>query len=86
MACECCEAARITTGHWRYYELSCAYCAARLIQRIGRLDVMPAEIKQRRKAVLEDWCKYGHSESQIRELVRGPMAVEPITKPAKGSR
>lgn len=83
MACECCGAARETAGMWRYYELSCAHCGSRLIQRLGKLQVTAAEITQRRKAVLADWVKYGHAESQIRELVRGPMAVAPITKDAK---
>jgi hypothetical protein len=78
--CPCCTAARETTGHWRYYELQCAWCGARLIQRLGKLPVTQAEITQRRRAVLADWCQYGHAESQIRELVRGPMAVAPITK------
>ena len=80
MACECCEAARITTGHCRYYALQCAWCGARLLQKLGGLNVTQAEIKQRRQAVLKDWIAYGHSESEIRELVKGPMSVEPITK------
>jgi hypothetical protein len=78
--CECCEAARLTTGHWRYYELQCLWCGARLIQRIGRLQVMPSEIKQRRQAVLKDWMAWGHSEQELRDLVKGPMAVEPVQK------
>ena len=81
--CECCLAARVMTGHWRYYELHCAWCGARLIQRIGTLNVMPSEIKQRRQAVLKDWTAFGHSETELRALVRGPMAVEPITKGSK---
>lgn len=81
--CECCQAARETTNHWRYFNLSCVHCGARLIQRLGKLQVTQAEITQRRKAVLADWTAYGHSEQEIRALVKGPMAVEPIAKPAK---
>lgn len=81
--CECCQAARETTGHWRYFDLSCVHCGARLIQKLGRLSVTQAEITQRRRAVLADWTKYGHSEQEIRELVRGPMAVAPIAKEKK---
>lgn len=81
--CECCQAARDTTGLWRYFSLQCVWCGARLIQRIGRLQRTQAELTQRRKAVLADWMAYGHAESEIRELVRGPMAVEPIAKDKK---
>ena len=81
--CECCAAARETAGMWRYFELSCAYCGSRLIQKLGRLSVTQAEITQRRRAVLADWTAYGHSEQEIRELVRGPMAVQPIAKDKK---
>ena len=83
MPCECCQAARETTNHWRYFALQCAYCGARLIQKLGKLSVTQAEITQRRKAVLADWVAFGHLESEMRDLVRGPMAVEPITKAAK---
>lgn len=86
MACSDCMAARETSGHWRMFDPRCIFCGARLIQRIGRLGVMPSEIKQRRQAVLKDWCNYGHAESEIRELVKGPMAVEPITKEARNVR
>lgn len=81
--CECCLAARETTGAYRYFALQCVWCGARLIQKLGRLSVTQAEITQRRRAVLADWTKYGHSEQEIRELVRGPMAVAPIAKEKK---
>lgn len=86
MACSDCLAARETSGHWRMFDPLCIFCGARLIQRIGRVDATDAEIKQRRKVVLADWMKYGHAEQEIRELVKGPMAVEPITKLVKGKK
>jgi len=59
----------------------CIFCGARLIQKLGKLRVMPSEITQRRRAVLADWIAAGHRESEIRELVALPvMAVAPVVK------
>jgi hypothetical protein len=55
------------------------YCGARLIQRIKRMPGRTnAELSQRMTKVLNDWIAAGHSESEIRALVAGPMAVAPI--------
>lgn len=81
MTCPCCKAARETAGGWPYFELQCAWCGARLIQRIGKLPGrLTSELSQRRKAVLADWVRWGHAEQEIRALVAGPMAVEPVKK------
>lgn len=73
-------AARESTGAWRMFDLACLWCGARLIQRLGKLRVTNAEITQRRRAVLADWVGYGHKETEIRDLVPGPMALAPIVK------
>lgn len=78
--CSDCNAARITTGHWPYHDPACIYCGARLIQRLGRIRQLPSIITQRRQVVLRDWMAMGHSEQEIRELVKGLMAVAPVQK------
>ena len=63
------------------FDPRCIFCGARLIQKLGKLRVMPAEITQRRRAVLADWIAAGHREAEIRELVALPvMAVAPVVK------
>lgn len=80
MDCPDCLAARETVGLWRYFDPSCLWCGARLLQRIPKHCGTDAEAKQRRRVVLADWMKYGHSDSELRELAKGPMAVAPIKK------
>jgi hypothetical protein len=80
MACECCTASRETNGVYRLFDPKCIYCGARLIQKIGKLQIAASEARDRRKAVLGDWCSYGHSEKAIRALVRGPAALEPVER------
>lgn len=31
--------------------------------------------------MLAHWLKFGHSEAEIRELVKGPLAVQPVAAP-----
>lgn len=84
--CTDCLAARETSGHWRFFDPRCLWCGARLIQRIGKLNVMPSEIRQRRQAVLKDWVAQGHAESEIRALAAAKTpAYEAITKQAAGT-
>ena len=81
MPCPCCTAARETSGLWRYFELSCMWCGARLIQQIPKYSGTDAETTQRRRAVLKDWVAYGHSEQEIRALAAlKTLAFEPVTK------
>jgi hypothetical protein len=56
----------------------CIYCGARLIQMLGRLQIPASDCSARRKAVLSDWVKYGHSETEIRQLVKGSTALGPV--------
>ena len=73
MTCETCQSSRETQGRWPYYDnRKCAYCAARLIQRI------PANEPARRRVILDESVAAGLSEKTIRELVSGPMAFEPV--------
>jgi hypothetical protein len=81
--CDDCLAARETSGHWRMYDLKCIYCGARLIQKIGRLQIPRVVATQRRMAVLADWVAFGHSEAEIRGLVSGRMALTPIVRERK---
>lgn len=78
--CDCCTADRICAGHHRMHDPKCIYCGARAIQRIRKFSGTDAEAKQRKQAVLRDWVAMGHREDEIRELVKGPPAHEPVTK------
>jgi hypothetical protein len=83
VTCPDCTASRICTGKYRLYSPSCLYCGARLLQQIPAHSGTTAEASQRRKAVLADWVAQGHQEAELRALVAGPLAYEPITKEKK---
>ena len=79
MPCLDCLAATQTQGLWRQYNtLGCKYCAARLIQQLGKLRTPTGEqIIARRRAVIGGAIANGHSEAGIRELAKSKtMAVE----------
>lgn len=71
MKCECCTKARQYPGH-RMFTPRCIHCGARLIRMIGELTLPRFELSARRKAVLSDWIAHGHSEIEIRRLVKSP--------------
>jgi len=76
MTCSDCKAASETSGLWPQHNPACIFCGARLIQRLGKLRTPSSEqITARRKAVLAEWMAHGHSETQLRALVKGPLAV-----------
>ena len=78
MSCECCAAARECGNFGILFDsLKCVYCAARLIQRIGKMKIGIAECTARRKTVLADSVAAGLDENLIRKLVKGFMALEP---------
>jgi len=78
MSCECCAAARECGNFGRLFDsLKCVYCAARLIQRIGKMKIGISECTARRKTVLVDSVAVGLDEDLIRKLVKGFMALEP---------
>lgn len=78
--CPDCQAATLTQGCWRQFNApACVFCCARLIQCLGKLRTPTSEqITARRKAVLAEAIAWGHSETKVRELVKGPMAVESV--------
>lgn len=85
MPCWDCKAAKETDGQWRQFDsLKCPYCCARLIQMLGRLNMPQGEapsswrdkISARRKQALADSVAAGLDEARIRELAKGPLAVE----------
>ena len=83
MTCTDCLAATETKGLWtRFNSPQCIFCAARLIKQIGTLRTpASAEITARRRVVLQIAIDYGHSETEIRELVKsGPWVVPVETK------
>lgn len=82
MSCADCTATREAPA-WPMHNPACLHCGARLIQRIGKYQIPVSEATTRRRAVLADWMAHGHDEAQLRALVKGPLAVEPIEK-AKG--
>ena len=83
MTCTDCLAATETKGLWKGYNSpQCIFCTARLIKAIGQLrPPTSAEISARRRVVLSDAVAFGHSETEIRELVKiGPWVVLVETK------
>ena len=76
MKCKQCAVARDFAAY-RFYNPACIYCGARLIQRLALRDISNAECTTRRKAVLADWVAWGHSEAEIRRLVKGGPALQP---------
>jgi len=79
MQCSDCKAAIETNGLWtRYNTPQCIHCTARLIKLIGHYPVTKDEITARRRVVLADATAYGHSEVEIRKMVKAAgMPVEP---------
>ena len=78
--CKNCDIARWFPEH-RLFNPACLYCGVRLIQSLGRLPIPASECRDRRRAALALWLKQGHSEAVIRELVKGPLAIQPKDAP-----
>ena len=84
MTCKSCQASRETNGLWHTFDPACAFCGARLIQKIGRLQLSAKESTDRKRAVLADWLALGHSELQIRALAKlKELALEPVLSAIK---
>jgi hypothetical protein len=83
MTCDDCAAAKETAGQHRQFDnRKCLWCAARLIQQIGRLPITRDEATARRRAALADATAAGLDEQQIRELAKDKaLAIAP--KPEK---
>lgn len=83
MTCDCCKTARTVPGY-TMFNPACLHCGARLIQSIGTLQIAASEASKRRTAQLKHWVAFGHSEIEIRHLVKGPLAIaEPPKSSAK---
>ena len=84
MACDECRHARNTSGLWnRFDSLKCIYCAARLIQVIGKRNAPRDQLSAERAKELKESVERGLDEQRIRELVKGPLALEPLEKADK---
>lgn len=76
--CTSCAACRECNGLWPVFDPLCLWCGARVIQVIGKLPIPQSEATARRRAQLAHWLGFGHSETKIRELVKGPLAYSPV--------
>ena len=87
MTCTDCESSTETDGLWAQYNCpQCPYCTARLIKAIGQLKTQTsAEITARRRVVLATALDYGHSETEMRALVKNGPWVQSLEldKPVK---
>lgn len=84
--CSECQKATASGGAWWQFDSErCKYCAARLIQAIGRLSSASAEKKtERRRAVIDAAVRAGLDEAEIMALAKDKvMAVEPAIQKAK---
>jgi hypothetical protein len=82
-ACSDCDIAREHPGY-SFYTPACAFCGARLIKRIQALAKPTDEKSERCKKVLLDWVSYGHSELQIRAMVKSKVTpLAEIEKPTE---
>ena len=83
--CTSCQASRETNGLWNIFDPACLFCGARLIRKIGRLQLNATESTARKRAVLVDWLALGHSEIEIRRLAKSEeMALAPVPLKGKG--
>ena len=85
MTCPDCKIAR-SFDMYRMYNTACIYCGARLIQNLARLPIAISVCSEMRKKVLADWVEFGHSEAEIRALVKGPLAIGPEKKSESAHR
>jgi hypothetical protein len=79
---ECAQCAKYYAAEpqrYGWHNMLCAWCGARLIQKIQRLrPLTPEEKRTRCRTVLADWMRYGSTEVQLRDLAkRTAWAVRP---------
>lgn len=76
-SCDCCDKARVGPVY-PMFDPACLWCGARLIWRIQRLPIAREGRIKRCRVALQDWLQYGHSEAEIRRLVKlDAMPVAP---------
>jgi alpha-D-ribose 1-methylphosphonate 5-triphosphate synthase subunit PhnG len=86
MPCDDCAIAREASGNWRRFNnRACIWCAARLIQRTtpSVLGIAAAACTERRKAALAVAMDAGFEEAEVRKLIKGPLALEPLPEKEK---
>lgn len=87
MTCTDCHATTTTLGCWRQYNAPlCKYCSARIIQQLPKVAIRLDRdaVKAARLKVLTEAMSWGHSEQEIRDLVKSTtMAVQPLQTKAK---
>lgn len=71
----------------------CSYCGARALKMLDRMPVEPFAKRDRKRALMNDWLTFGHTEREIRRLyaekalpleplqARGGPAAQTRTKP-----
>ena len=77
MICSCCDTAREFSAY-RMFNPACLHCGARMIQRLGAMEISQPDCVRRRRAALAVWMEYGHSETELRRLAKGPPAIGPV--------
>ncbi len=83
--CECCDRTRVGPDY-AWFDPLCLHCGARLIRNILRLPIARSDAKERAKAMLKVWTDAGHSETEIRRLLKleeVPLAPESLDAPKK---
>ncbi|MDO8251422.1 MAG: hypothetical protein Q7T78_17115 [Rhodoferax sp.] len=87
MTCSSCNAARETNDLWRMYDaLKCPHCAARLIKRIGALQIARSVATARMRAVLVDAVAWGQDEATIRAMVKDGPHHAPLAEKTHKAR
>lgn len=71
MTCHCCNEARETPQHHRFFADGCLHCAARRIQYLQRtLRLGPTETRDRCRTALAQAVALGLPEPEIRRMAK----------------
>ena len=71
MTCTCCNDARTSPEHYRFFAVGCLHCAAREIQYIQRsLRISPSAKTDKCRAALAQAIALGLLESDIRSMAK----------------
>ena len=74
--CSNCDIAR-TYPEYQLFDPACLWCGVRIIQRATSFQLAASVVSARRTENLRIWVEQGHSEAEIRALVKGPLALAP---------
>jgi len=78
LMCDQCTIARVQPDY-RLYNPACLWCGARIIQCATAWHQPAQTVAERRRHSLALWVAHGHSEEKIRALVKGSLAIEPVS-------